>query len=186
MTAPGAAVRTPLSAHGISIGLPADFEGRISLRGRPGRPGTVRSVTGRGAAAAVTEPVAPEPLAPGERHYPVSHVANFPLPPDRGDFGCGAVDRMTGSHCLIALVEYGPECVGTALFAPAGMPTPAVSAFGPDTLQHRISGQLGYQRFFTVSGRPFCLYVVLGGARNAAALVGRVRSVLAATTVAAA
>ena len=59
----------------------------------------------------------------GEVPKPVVHLANFPLPEHRGDFGSGAVDRMGSGHVLLVLFEYGPESVGQALFQRQGLPT---------------------------------------------------------------
>jgi len=44
----------------------------------------------------------------------------------------------------------------------ARIPEPAPEDFDPNALQKRLAGQAGYQRFFTVNGRPLCLYVVVG------------------------
>jgi hypothetical protein len=41
-----------------------------------------------------------------------------------------------------------------------------------------IPGQAGYQRFFTENGRPFCLYVVLGGYANRQILAPSVQGFL--------
>jgi hypothetical protein len=92
----------------------------------------------------------------------VVHVANFALPPEVGDFGGGVVPEMRASHILINLVEYDDASRGTALFAAQGMPTLGPRHFHPDTMQRTIRGQSGAQQFFSLDGRPFCLYVVLG------------------------
>lgn len=113
------------------------------------------------------------------RTFPVVHAANFALPADRGDFGSGAVDVMGQEGVLIVLVEYGDEAVGTPLFATNGLPLPEPNQFRPESLQRRIPGQLGYQRFFTEAGRAFCSYVVLGSAARLPVLATTARSVLA-------
>ena len=96
--------------------------------------------------------------------HAVLHAASFPLPNDRGDFGSGAVERMRPHDVLVALVEMGPESVGTALFAAAGPPRQLSSQdFDPSSLLRAIPGQVGTQRFFSARGRAFCLYVVLDG-----------------------
>jgi hypothetical protein len=123
--------------------------------------------------------------APDGAAMPVTHLATFPLPADRGDFGSGAVDVMGADDVLIALVEYGPECVDTPLFPRAAVPTPEPNQFRPESLQRIVSGQLGYQRFFTTAGRAFCLYVVLGSAANARRLTTATRSVLSTVRIAA-
>lgn len=95
-------------------------------------------------------------------NYTVLHVANFAVPSGAGDFGDGAVDIMGSKDVLITLCEYGPESLGTALFAAQGFPTLTIDDFGTTTMQHHIEGQGGCQKFFTINGRAFCLYVVLG------------------------
>jgi hypothetical protein len=80
------------------------------------------------------------------------------------------VEIMTASNVFLALLEYGSAEVGTALFADQGVPMPRASEFSPNALQRRLSGQAGWQRFFTVNSRPFCAYVVIGSARNVGTL----------------
>lgn len=92
----------------------------------------------------------------------VVHLANFPLPSERGDFGSGAVETMSAGDVLMVLLEYGPESVGTALFAAQGRPRVEAEDFAPDKMQRPLPGQSGVQYFFTIGGRPFCLYVAIG------------------------
>ena len=94
---------------------PPGWEGRISKRGQP----SVAAARVAGAPAA--EGVGPEGT-PAERPQPIAHLANFPLPEDRGDFGSGAVDVMGSGDVLVVLFEYGPESVGQPLFSREGMP----------------------------------------------------------------
>ena len=159
MTAP---VR-PLSGHGLSVGLLPQWEARIYRR-------------------TVGEQVRPaQPYGtgwPGEQSHPILHLANFPLPAARGDYGTGAVERMGPQHIFLALLEFGPDCLGTALYAPTGFPRLAARDFNPNGLQRRVAGQAGFQHFCTVAGRPLCLYVVLGAHRRAAALCPEVNDVI--------
>jgi hypothetical protein len=77
------------------------------------------------------------------------------------------------------LFEYGPESVGTALFAQQGRPDALLeSDFSPITLRRGIPGQSGTQWFFTESGRPFAFYAVLGSHSQRAALVPHVNTLL--------
>ncbi len=141
-----------IGAHGITVRLPAGFEGRIFVR----------------------------PASVGVS-YPVGQFATFPIPDDTGDFGSGAVTVMGPSDVFAALFEYGPESVGTALFARQGRPdTLAESAFSPTTLRRGLPGQSGTQWFFTESGRPFAFYAVLGSHSRRAALVPHVNTLLSA------
>ena len=159
-----------LDGYGISTTLPTGWEGRIMRRATP-----------------IDAPTAAAPLpegSPDEHMHPVVHLANFALPPDRGDYGSGAVDIMGGNHALIVLFEFGRESVGTELFRSVGMPrTLRASRFKPEALQRRLPGQLGYQRFFTEADRAFSLFVVLGGARQADRLCTMCNDVLAETRI---
>lgn len=111
---------------------------------------------------------------------PVVHAANFPLPAEDGDFGTGAVVGMPATGVLVVLVEYDAQLAGTALFAATGAP-PLLAAgeFSPRTLLRSLPGQAGLQRFFTSSGRPFCLYVVIGSAARGRQLAAAATRVVA-------
>jgi hypothetical protein len=98
----------------------------------------------------------------GERTYSVLHVANFALPAQVADYGGGAVERMGPSHVFIALLEFGPESAGTPLFEPTRVPVLERGSFDPGVLHRGLQGQSATQHFFTVKGRPYCLYAVLG------------------------
>lgn len=163
-----------LSDHGITVDLPAGWEGRIMLR----QPGTIGSRAAPPGAAQRTQG-APT----GDRTNPVVHLANFALPAERGDFGSGAVDLMGFANLLVVLFEYGAESVGTALFANRRPRQLTPAQFRADALQHALPGQAGSQHFFTESGRAFCLYVVLGARRNATSLTRLANQTLAATTI---
>ncbi len=130
-----------LRAHGIVAPLPAGFEGRIFVRPDPG----------------------------AERAAPVAQFATFALPTGRGDFGGGAVTLMGPTTSSCVLFEYGPESLGTGLFARPGMPRDLTAAdFRPYVLRRGLGGQSGTQWFFTEAGRPFTLYAVLGSHARAA------------------
>ena len=142
---------TRLSGEGIKVDLPPGWEGAIG-RSSELEDGAVRNV--------------------------VAHFASFPLPPRRGDFGGGAVDLMQPDDALVVLFDYGASAVGSALFAFEGLPTIDARDFDRDILQKSIRGQSGVQRFFTVSGRAFCLYVVVGSHIDRAEILPEVRRLL--------
>ena len=152
-----------LAGHGISVGLPDRWEGRLYLRDSAPEAGAHFAAYGW----------------PDELANPVLHLANFALPTGRGDFGTGAVEKMGDQHAFCSLVEYGKDEVGTALFAARGLPRLTRADFAPNQLQRRLVGQLGCQRFFTEQGRAFCLYVVLGSERHAISLVQEVHAAIA-------
>lgn len=112
------------------------------------------------------------------------HLANFALPPTRGDYGSGAVEEMDGGGILVVLMEFAPEKASSAMFSGEGLPVDLDPGdFSSQALQRRIPGQAGAQRFFVADGRPFGLYVVLGSARMAAVLVPEVNRSLAEITI---
>lgn len=146
-----------VAAHGIAAELPGGWEARIATRD-PER---------ASAAGGVGTP------------HPVAHLASFALPAERGDYGSGAVDVMRAGDALVVLIEHDPSSVGTALFAPVGLPRELrASQFDPMALQRTIPGQCGLQRFFTEAGRAFCLYVVLGSHARVATTLPAVNAVL--------
>ncbi len=145
-----------IRAHGIEAPLPNGFEGRIFIR----------------------------PSVGGEVPCPVAHFATFALPGEVGDFGGGAVNLMGASDIFASLFEYGSESLGKRLFERQGMPRSLGSGdFRPYVLRRGLGGQSGTQWFFTESGRPFSLYVVLGSHAQRSALVPRVNNLIATLTV---
>jgi hypothetical protein len=146
-----------IGAHGIMARLPTGFEGRIFVR---------QSTVGM--------------------TYPVAQFATFPLPDNIGDFGSGAVTLMGPLDVFACLFEYGPESVGTALFARQGRPaTLSPEDFSPVRLRRGLVGQSGTQWFFTEAGRPFSLYAVLGSHALRTSLVPKVNSLISSLTVSA-
>lgn len=142
-----------LKAHGLSTTVPAGWDGRIA-RFR-------------------------------EREVPaatVAHLASFRLPPERGDFGSGAVESMGPEDVLVCLVEFPGE-EGSVLFSSQGVPRFRPTDFDPAVMQRTIAGMCGAQRFFTAAGRAFCAYVVLGRNRSIRPLVDQVNTTLASTQV---
>lgn len=118
-------------------------------------------------------------LSRGSREPTLLHLASFPLPPERGSFGSGAVDLMRSDDVMVTLYEYGPESAGTPLFSTQGIPRNLdPQLFDREALQHGIPGQSGLQQFFTHQGRAFCLYVVIGSHIDRVDLVARVNDAL--------
>ncbi len=164
MTAP-----TPsLTGHGFSISPPPGWEGRIYRRTEPATPNSPHAAAaGAGSRGWL-----------GEQTLPVVHLADFALPAIRGDYGSGAVERMRHSNIFLALLQFGPECLGSALYRPVGRPKVEASRFNPNGLQRILPGQTGAQYFFTENDRPMCLYVVLGNQKGVPAMAAQVNDVL--------
>lgn len=119
------------------------------------------------------------PPGPGEQTYPVLHAATVPLVAGRGDYGGGLVETLGPDDLFVSVLEFGPDAVGTPLF----QTLTAVPGLTPDSyrsrqLQRTIRGQAGVQRFFTVAGRAFCLYSVIGSVANRLALAARANEVI--------
>ncbi len=140
-----------LAAHGIAVTAPAGWDVRIGRR----------------------------PAEGAETAHAVLHAATFALPPRRADYGDGAVQLMGPRDVFVALVEFAPAVLGTALFATAGWPAPLTGAdFSRSSLQRGVAGQAGLQRWFTAAGRPWCLYVVIGGWDGRVVLARRANELL--------
>lgn len=137
----------PLERHGLRAMVPRGWECRIGKTYESGE---------------------------GEKTYSLLHAATVPLVASRADYGGGVVENLGPNDVFVSLVEFGPEEAGSALFGEvAEIPVLEQSMFRRNQLQRRLRGQAGVQRFFTLNGRPFCLYVVLGSIVRSADLVER-------------
>jgi hypothetical protein len=164
-----------LSSHGFAVRVPAGWEAEIYRR----EPDIATSgIAGLGAAA--FGPSANEGL-----HYPpIVHLSTIALPPERGDFGGGALGALTGRDIFISLFEYERRDSANSLFANDGPPWPlSADDFDPSTLRVALPGQTGCQRFFRHRGRAFALYVVLGSHSLRRLIVPAVNDALAAIDI---
>ena len=97
-----------------------------------------------------------------ERTLPVLHVSTRAIPDAVGDFGAGAVESLGSEDVYVALLEYGSDLADTGLFERQGVPALAPSQFGTNRMPREIVGRSASQHFFSVGGRAFCLFTVLG------------------------
>jgi hypothetical protein len=141
-----------LAAHGLAVAPPAGWEARIARR---------------------------RPTHALERTFPVVHLASFPLPEQRDDFGGNITSGMRSSDVFVVLFEYDGDAAHQPLFESRGIPRVDASMFSPNRLQRRRPGQLGCQLFFSDNGRPFCLYVVAGSRASLPRFVSEVNEMLA-------
>jgi hypothetical protein len=95
------------------------------------------------------------------------------MPAERGDFGSGVVDLLGPDDVFVALVDYGAEVADQGLFEKQGLPRLAPSQFAPNRLQRPLPGMSAAQQFFSVGGRGFCLFTVLGSHARRMASVQR-------------
>jgi len=145
-----------VSSSGISVDVPAGWEAQIDAAA-----GEWGGEAGLGAGA--PQAAVATSFDDGSMRRTVVHLANYPLPPGRGDFGGGAVEVMRTGDVFVALFEHDPVGADQALFAAEGVPQALkVADFDPAVLQRDVSGGSGLQRFFHVGRRAFCLYVVVG------------------------
>ncbi|MDQ1468439.1 MAG: hypothetical protein QOH10_2854 [Actinomycetota bacterium] len=145
-----------VAAFGVAVDVPTAWECRILRRSKNA-----------------------ENADTADQTHAVVHLANFPLPEQRDDFGGGVTQAMGASDVFVVLFEYGPESLGKRLFALAGVPKLSAEMFSPRGLQRPLAGQVGCQRFFTANERPFCLYVVAGGTAALPELTAQVNQALA-------
>jgi hypothetical protein len=158
-----------LRAHGITAVVPRGWDGRIFRRAES----EVVAAPGVGSSG----------VPQSGWTAPVLHLGSFGLPDDRGDYGSGAVNRMRSDDVFLALVEFGPESVGTAMFARTGLPRLRARDVTAATMQRPIPNMGGVQHFRTVSGRAFCCYAVVGSLARRSTLVERLISALAGVTI---
>ena len=142
---------THLAAQGVGLEVPSGWEGRIVRR---------------------------PAVHPAEQSRAVVHLASFPMPESRGDFGVGVTELMRSGDIFLTLFEYGPESVGTPLFASSGIPRLTVGMFASRRLQRTLRGQIGCQLFFTANRRAFCLYVVVAGRLHLRRVIAQVNAML--------
>jgi hypothetical protein len=99
------------------------------------------------------------------------HAGSFQVALQDGQFGDRSTGLMPDPGVFLALTEYRPGNglePGVGLFAARRLPRRLDPAsFTRTGLAHPRAGQRGMQRFFTASGRPFCLYIVVAGDRTA-------------------
>jgi hypothetical protein len=162
---------TRLVAHGLGVTLPERWEGRVARRRPPG--GAVAGAVG---GAGDRQRAYSEP---GERTFAVLHLASFPLPEHRDDFGGNFTPNMRSSDAFVALFEYGPDAALQPLFSSRGVPRVTAQMFSPNRLQQRRPGQVGCQLFFNASARAFCLYVVAGSRASLPRIITQVNGALA-------
>ena len=118
------------------------------------------------------------------RGYPIVHAGSFALPADDADFGSGAIIAMGPTDAFAALLEYDPVLAATGIFAPPGLPLPLRAGdTNPKTLQRIVRGRTAVQRFFTQSGRAFCLYVVFPSNAWLQRMVGEANRILTTVTI---
>jgi hypothetical protein len=109
------------------------------------------------------------PAVPGT----VVRLANFPLPVTKNTYAAEVADDLKPGDVLVSLVELDPSLADRGLYAAQGVPLVRVDDLDPRALQAAGPGRLGVQRFFSLQGRAFSLYVM---AREGASLEPSLRA----------
>jgi hypothetical protein len=168
---------TELSAYGLSAQVPRGWDGAVYRRGgdEPGKLATAVNKMGVAIDANAGRPL----------HYPpILHLATFPLPAERGDFGGGALDQMRARDLFVCLLEFDQEAATAPLFSSEGVPWPLrPDDFSPSAMRVPHDNQSGCQRFFRVGRRAFTLYAVIGSHSLRRVLVPRVNEGLAGVRI---
>jgi hypothetical protein len=87
------------------------------------------------------------------------------------------VESLGTEDVFVALVEYGSDLADAGLFEKQGVPRLAPSQFGPHRMPRDIVGRSASQHFFSVGGRAFCLFTVLGSHSRRMATVPRAAAI---------
>jgi hypothetical protein len=109
----------------------------------------------------------PDVPPPAENH-PVVRLANFALPPSRDTYAEAIADTLEPGHVVASLAEFSPSLADRGLYAPQGVPRVGIDDLDPRAVQRQARGRAGVQRFFSVAGRAFSLYVVAREGRGLA------------------
>jgi len=94
---------------------------------------------------------------------PILHLTDTTLSMGRSTFAPELAARAGAFGALVALVEFEDRLADRGLYGAQGLGLPLRrDRFHPRALQLPNPAQEGHQRFFSLGGRAFCLYVVLG------------------------
>lgn len=114
----------------------------------------------------------------------VVHLASFALPAELGGFGGEAIDRMPDDGIVISVLEYEPSFAEEPLFGRDAFPPRfRLREMDPAALTHARPLCSGAQRFAVASGRPLCVYLVVGVSPSPARLVRDANRVIASLWV---
>jgi hypothetical protein len=61
---------------------------------------------------------------------------------------------------VASLAEFSPALADRGLYAPQGVPRVSIGDLDRRAVQRQATGRAGVQRFFSVRGRAFSLYVI--------------------------
>lgn len=133
---------------------------------------------------------------PDSDNRPTVHLASFRLPEDNADFGSGVIDAMSAADTFLALAEYTPDCYlpgpgavrldpSAGAFASVGVPVLRAADFSPHVVHGNTSppNATAAQATFSVGGRPFTVYTVVGDTARLSASMKNLNTALATLSV---
>jgi hypothetical protein len=124
-------------------------------------------------------------LPPPAINRPVVRLANFPLPLTKDTYAEDVADDLRRGQVVASLVEFDPALADRGLYAPQGVPALGADDLDPRAVQRPHPGRAGLQRFFSVNGRAFSLYVIAREGPGTAAALAELAASLESLTVAA-
>jgi hypothetical protein len=142
---------TLLAGHGLSIGLPGGWEGRIYVADLP--------------APAV--------------NMPVLHATDLGLTSQRSTFAPEIAARAGGTGTLVALAEFESRLANVGLYErkTLGLPIRRQDLHA-NALQVPVPELEGHQRFCSLGDRAFALYLVVGTGPGLGERLDRVNEML--------
>jgi hypothetical protein len=114
---------------------------------------------------------------------PVVRLANFALPFSRDTYADDVAGALEPGEVVASLVEFDPGLAGRGLYSSDGVPAFAESDLDRRAVQVQGDGRAGLQRFFSVGGRAFSLYVVGRRGAGLARALEDLRAMLRTLTV---
>ena len=148
------------TGQGISVEVPVGWSAAVvrrdGTRRRRVRAGRLRRRSAPGGRADPADLLT-------ERTLPVLHVSTRPLPADGRRLRRPVPWRPWAARTSSSpWSSTAPTSPSTGLFEKQGVPRLAPSQFGPHRMPRDIVGRSASQHFFSVGGRAFCLFTVLG------------------------
>ncbi len=122
-------------------------------------------------------------LPPPAINRPVIRLANFALPFSRDTYADDVAQALEAGAVVASLVEFEPALAGRGLYSAAGVPAFGESDLDPRAVQVQGHGRAGMQRFFSVAGRPFSLYVVARRGRGLGRALDELAAMIRSLTV---
>jgi hypothetical protein len=110
----------------------------------------------RGWEARLWTPRVPAPAV----NRPVVHLTNAPMQRTDDTYAVDRAASLRRGGVMAVLAEMDPAGAGRGLYADDGPPSVATADLDTRALQEAAPGRSGAQRFFSIAGRAFVLYVM--------------------------